>query len=344
MKPKEFKELENKITEAFRKILSNCYTDFNEVDISKSTGQIFVVNIFYGEQYITEDNKPIEDVNIVRPILYFQANGLWKNNSFNINTFFSTNDDIFEEFYEMGEREELDLLIPILKSGQNYSGAKRIGQHSVDYYFFVSIECIVLGANQFYEDLLKEGIATIELDESNNSIVVGCSQSERKNITAIVDGIPVNLKIPFDKIENFQAFQKETEQLIIDENYIFVAMSFQADPVLEDTYKTIQRSVRNLRKGLKCERVDDIQEDFVINEKIVECIRKAKLLIVDLTGNRPNVYYELGYARALGKQIILLCKAGDKPHFDVSNQNTIFYTNSTTLEGGLKTRLRTIFR
>jgi hypothetical protein len=344
MHPTEFKELKMKLKEVFRQILANCYTDFTEIDVAKSVGQIFTISAFYGEEYISADKKPIERVNIVRPILHFQADGIWKNEVLDINNFFSINEDIFEEFYEMGERNGLDLLIPILKRGEDNFTPKNIGQASVDNYFFISVESSIQGSSQFNRDLLDEGIATIAVDNSKNSIEVSCSLSERQTITPIIDLMPVTLKIPFDKAEKFQSFQKGIERIVVDEKYIFVAMSFQKDPLLEDTYTTIQRSIKNLRKGLKCERVDDIQEDFVISDKIFDCIRKAKMLIVDLTGNRPNVYYELGFARALGKSIILLCKEGDKPHFDVSNQNTIFYNNATTLEKSLNIRLRTTFR
>lgn len=344
MKPKDFKEYKNELKEACLKILNNCYTDFTEVDVSKATGQIFTINAFYGEQYINKDNRPIEDVNIVRPVIHFQAEDFRKNEILDINNFFRINDEILEELCEMAERQQLDILIPILKNGLNNSSPKNIGQSIVDSYFFISIESSIIGGNQFYRNLLNEGIATIAYDNISSSLTVDCSQLERKKIKALVDGTPVSLTIPFDKVDNFDDYQKEPEQTIMDEKYIFVAMSFQNDPSLEDTYSTIQRTIKSIKKSLKCERLDDIQEDFIINDKILDCIKKSKLMIVDLTGSRPNVYYELGYARALGKQIIRLCKEGEKPHFDVSNQNIIFFNNSTKLENSLKLRLRTLFR
>ncbi|MEP7319843.1 MAG: hypothetical protein ABI921_13905, partial [Panacibacter sp.] len=140
MKPKDFKEIKLKLREAFQQILSNCYTDFVEIDISQATGQIFTINAFYGEQYINNEGKPIEDINIVRPIMHFQANGLWKNEVLDINNFFRINDEIVEEFNEMAERHEFDILIPILQIGIINSLPKNIGQSYVDSYFFISIE------------------------------------------------------------------------------------------------------------------------------------------------------------------------------------------------------------
>ncbi|QNG04551.1 hypothetical protein FQ488_01980 [Enterococcus hirae] len=66
-------------------------------------------------------------------------------------------------------------------------------------------------------------------------------------------------------------------------------------------------------------------------ERIHSCIKEADLIIADLSGNNPNVYYELGYARALCKEVIQIRdKNTDKLPFDVSGYNTPTYDLSTT--------------
>jgi hypothetical protein len=345
MKPENFKSLRGELQIAFRNLLANCYTDFKEVDITHAKGQVFTINMFYGEEYNNKEGLPLReyDTNIIRPIIHFQALGLWANESFNINNFFDIDDQILAEFAELAERQEFDILIKIFKNALTYAVPKDVGQHTVQTYFFVSLESNVCGGDLFQQSLLEEGIAVISLNETTGRINVDCTQNERKKVEVVIEGNPVTLQVPFDKLDNLKLYQPKSEKNLIDEKYIFVAMSFQSDPALEDAYSTIKRTVKNLKKGLRCERVDDIQDDFVIDEKIYSCIQKSKLLIVDLTGSRPNVYYELGYARALGKQIILTAKTGEKPHFDVSHQNTIFYNNSTELEKALNARLRAIF-
>lgn len=344
MNPDNFKLFKKELRGIFTNLLSNCYTDFEEIDIKDAKGQVFTLSIFYGEDYTNKDGEHLDNINIVRPILHFQALGQWTNSNFDINAFFTINGLIFSEFTELAERHQFDALIKPFQDAVNYVSPKDIGQHSVDSYFFVSLESNVCGSNLYQSDLLKESIAVIELNESTGSIEVNCTMSERKKVDVLIDNNPLMLLVPFDKVENLKQFQPKPEKDKIDERYIFVAMSFQNDPLLEDTYSTVKRATKNLKKGLRCERVDDINDDFIINEKIYECIKKSRLIIVDLTGNRPNVYYELGYARALGKQIILIAKEGEKPHFDVSHQNTIFYSNSTELEKKLNSRLRAIFQ
>ncbi|AJG98173.1 hypothetical protein LF65_01566 [Clostridium beijerinckii] len=343
MKSQDFKKISNTIALKFEEILlNNCFTDFTVINDDSAIGQVFVLKIFYGEQYVNGADKPIDDVNIVRPILKFQCKGDWRNSNFDINKFFKINDEILNEFYELAERGELDSLIPYLKEGTLLATPKNIGQEYVDTYLFLSIDSSTMGADKVISGILQESVVTIGLNNTKN-IEVDCMQSERKKVALTQGEISVDLNIPYDKVLNFNVPHSTDDKINEDEKYVFVVMSFQDDPLLQDAYETIKRTIGKLKKGLKCERVDEIQDDFIITDKIIECIKKAGLIIVELTGDRPNVYYELGYAKALGKRLILVAREGEKPHFDVTTQNIIFYKNSTTLEQALNKRLRSLF-
>jgi nucleoside 2-deoxyribosyltransferase len=58
--------------------------------------------------------------------------------------------------------------------------------------------------------------------------------------------------------------------------------------------------------GIGAARVDEIEHSGKITELILEKIEKSRFLVCDLTAERPNVYYELGYAHGLKKDVILL--------------------------------------
>jgi hypothetical protein len=345
MKPRKYKEIINSLNTEFAQVLKDhCYSNYYVVkDEDVTPSQIFTVEAFYGEEYIGQDGKVIKHSDFVRPVLQFQCRGPWKNECFDINEFFRINDEVMDEFWELRERGELDLLIPILRNAKELSDPKDIGQSEVNTHFFISIDAGIVGGTQFLREILKEGILCIGLDDQEH-IEVSCVQSERKKIVALLNGKPTELKVPFDKIPKVELLHTEPERIIPDPRYIFVIMSFQDDPFLEDAYSSIKRAVSGVRKGLRCERVDEIQEDFEITDKVIECIQRAGVIIADLTGSRPNVYYELGYARAIGKTLILTAREGEKVHFDIRNVNTIFYKNSTELERKLKLRLRSIFR
>ena len=68
-------------------------------------------------------------------------------------------------------------------------------------------------------------------------------------------------------------------------------------------------------------------------------ILSSRLVVVDLTHERPNVYFELGYARASGKTVITIARRETQIHFDVKDWTYIPYIDSRTLERDLRERL-----
>ncbi|NTW16607.1 MAG: hypothetical protein HGA41_04000, partial [Syntrophaceae bacterium] len=59
------------------------------------------------------------------------------------------------------------------------------------------------------------------------------------------------------------------------------------------------------------ERADDVRQvGFIICEKICRKIQEADYIVADLSFDNPNVFYELGLAAALRKEIVPIC-AGD---------------------------------
>ena len=77
-------------------------------------------------------------------------------------------------------------------------------------------------------------------------------------------------------------------------------------------------------------RGDEVVSCTLILNDIITSIRNSAVIIADITPDNPNVFYELGYAHALGKPTILLCEKAvrERLPFDVSGFRTIFYDNS----------------
>ena len=71
----------------------------------------------------------------------------------------------------------------------------------------------------------------------------------------------------------------------------------------------------------------------------VKLIEQSEFLIIDLTLENPNVYYELGYADGVGnegKDILLLAKEGTTLKFDIKHRRVHFYKDAYDLQNKLK--------
>jgi Putative DNA-binding domain len=115
---------------------------------------------------------------------------------------------------------------------------------------------------------------------------------------------------------------------------VFVAMSFRSEeePSLVDYFKAIERAGDRSKNLIKLKRMDLLEGDFEISQKIMDEIDRADAVLADLTLSPHSVYFELGYARGRRKLIIQTARSGTSLEFDVRNWKTLFYRNATELE------------
>jgi len=104
--------------------------------------------------------------------------------------------------------------------------------------------------------------------------------------------------------------------------FVFVLMPF--DPKFNDIYKFgIQGAATDV--GMYAERVDDQTFNEGMLERIFNQISKADVVIADMTGRNPNVFYEVGYAHALDKIVLLLTQDTNDIPFDLKHrQHTVY--------------------
>lgn len=121
---------------------------------------------------------------------------------------------------------------------------------------------------------------------------------------------------------------------------VFVMMPFTS-PDSHTTYDVIKRECANSR--LRATRVDEDGGSGFIIKEVASLIERAEFLICDLSDERPNVYYELGYAHGVGNEpddILLIAREGTKLHFDIAPLRVHYYQNVEALAGILGTQLQ----
>jgi len=119
----------------------------------------------------------------------------------------------------------------------------------------------------------------------------------------------------------------EVEHLDVEEDVCFIVMPFSIES-LNIVYEDFVRPTLVDRCRLRPERGDDVFGSNVIMDDITKSIRKARLIIADLTGRNPNVFYEVGIAHALNKQVLLMTQSIDDVPFDLRHRRALVYEYS----------------
>jgi hypothetical protein len=97
----------------------------------------------------------------------------------------------------------------------------------------------------------------------------------------------------------------------------FIAMWF--DKSVDQAHLAIEVGIRNA--GYKPFRIDQKEHNNDITDEIIAGIRGSKFLVADLTRHRNGVYYEAGFAKGLGLEVVWFCRKSDEKdrHFDIRN-------------------------
>lgn len=77
--------------------------------------------------------------------------------------------------------------------------------------------------------------------------------------------------------------------------------------------------------GLDPRRADDLFRPSSIVHDIWSLVSSCKVMLADLTGKNPNVFYELGLAHAAGKPVLLVTQTMDDVPFDLRALRVITY-------------------
>jgi hypothetical protein len=178
------------------------------------------------------------------------------------------------------------------------------------------------------------GLVGLPLKSGNEIIGLIKVENKKDNIftQGDVDLLKIFAETASEAIETNQQLMREIKGKL----YVFVLMPFKG---FDDFYEfAIRQSVNRLEHY--CERVDERHFTGRISTEIYKCIERANYIIADMTGKNPNVFYEVGYAHALRKEVILLAQDKEDIPFDLQDVNHILYHgNIRSLAKAIEERL-----
>lgn len=126
------------------------------------------------------------------------------------------------------------------------------------------------------------------------------------------------------------------KELSLEKDLVFFLTPFHEDQL--DTYNTVHKLCTSL--GLRFKRGDEVYlEKQTILTHILENMIKSRLIIANIDGRNPNVYYELGIAHALDKPTILIAQDINNVPFDLKSQYIILYKDQSDLANKLQKAL-----
>ena len=135
----------------------------------------------------------------------------------------------------------------------------------------------------------------------------------------------------------------EYQNIQTDNQLVSVMMPFEA--AFDEVHKEITDNITE-KFEKKCMRVDNMWENDRIVQDIVNLISRSKIVIADCTKRNPNVFYEIGIAHSIGKDVILITQNDDDIPFDLRHLRYVTYLNNKegiqVLIKNLSPRLKTL--
>lgn len=125
-------------------------------------------------------------------------------------------------------------------------------------------------------------------------------------------------------------------------SYSFFICPLENDEVNHNYEYVIKPIVRQFQ--FEIQRADEISDTVTITDEISAAINRSRFIIADLTDARPNCYYEVGYAHALRKPVIILAKQGTNRHFDISTYKWNFWIDYEDLKPKFEREVRAVLR
>lgn len=132
------------------------------------------------------------------------------------------------------------------------------------------------------------------------------------------------------------------DPVAIEKTLMSAMMPF--DPAFDAVYEALKRAGESA--GHQCRRADDIWENPSVIQDIVSLIDRSRVVVCDCTNRNPNVFYEIGIAHTLGREVILITQSEHDIPFDLRHLRYLTYLNNgeglDALAGRIANRLESL--
>lgn len=125
------------------------------------------------------------------------------------------------------------------------------------------------------------------------------------------------------------------EDMKVENDSVFVLTPFHKK--YSETFNVISEICREV--GLRCYRGD---EEHISGDLLPHTLRqlcKSRVVIANIDGRNPNVFYELGIAHAIDKGIILISQSLNEIPIDLKSNRLVLFDTYSDLREQLKTAL-----
>ncbi|MDW0358387.1 hypothetical protein Q8G38_03565 [Halomonas venusta] len=135
--------------------------------------------------------------------------------------------------------------------------------------------------------------------------------------------------------EFLKAHGLNSNDIKVDNDSVFVLTPFH--PKYQESFKVISEVCRDV--GLRCYRGDEEHISGDLLPHTLKQLCKARLVIANIDGRNPNVFYELGIAHAIDKGTILVSKSLDEVPVDLKSNRILLYKDHNDFKEQLRTAL-----
>lgn len=106
-----------------------------------------------------------------------------------------------------------------------------------------------------------------------------------------------------------------------EDDLVAIMMPFSAE--FTPVFAAIRESVESV--GLRAIRADNIWDHSTIIQDIFSLIARSRIVICDFSGKNPNVFYEVGIAHTLGRDVVPIAQNLDDVPFDLKHHRILRY-------------------